>query len=138
MISFALRNLATKVSWKFLWICHEALFFFLKRAIHTTNPYSLNSKLGIIIFELRLHLKGIHKMNTHMESTYNCMFVEPNSKARVTPKMANPTPSRKEKAKIEICGVLQKCHGIRQIPTTHSTSILQNLQQTLVRKVIVI
>jgi hypothetical protein len=79
--------------------CHEAFLFLEKRAKLTANPYSLHSKLGIIIFELRLNLKGMHKMNTHMENT--CMFVEPNFKARVTPKVAIPPLLEKKKQNLK-------------------------------------
>jgi len=128
MISFALENLATYVSWKLFWICNETSLFLEKRAIHTTNPYSLYSKLGIVIFELRLNLKGIHKMNTHMENTYTCMFVKLNSKVGVTPKVAIPSLIEKKRKNLKFVGVLQRCHGIQQIPTTHSTSNLQKMQ----------
>ncbi len=43
-------------------------------------------------------------MNTHMESTYSYMFVEPNSKARVTPKVAIPTLLEKKRKKLKFVG----------------------------------
>ncbi len=43
-------------------------------------------------------------MNTHTESTYSCMFVESNSKARVTPKVAIPPLLQKKKKKLKFVG----------------------------------
>lgn len=43
-------------------------------------------------------------MNTHMENTYSCMFVKPNSKARVTPKVAIPPLLEKKRQNVKFVG----------------------------------
>jgi hypothetical protein len=63
MASSTQGNLVTWVSKKFFWICHQTFLFLGRHAIGTINPSSLNSKLGVIPFELGFNPKGIHTIS---------------------------------------------------------------------------